>query len=329
MTARKNGREFDPFSIGALNAVEAVEALPHSHAFEHALYEHRLHRIAQHSPTDTTPITLDPYIFKSQFPDTLRDTFHELSYTVESLHVRQIDAPETYSLEVDFLANDIKHSFHCQGSVDNLDVTHTTTNASNEAVVYHPTYESVVGLLAALLYAQQYDPAHPEQDIILDETTLTAERDPFAILTEQIIMTLGNTAGHSSIETKALFHDDVRPPMIATLIEKEYPTKSGEDATLTLSEIDDTGDLMVSTETDLHQSLVNIEQTTGFIEAGTTLTHRYAEHRASVLGSPLTITETIDPSIHERWARTCVSFLGIVKKPMAAYRHLDSSDYLH
>jgi hypothetical protein len=332
---------FDPYSPEVLDYVERVEALPHSIAFEHAMFEHRLDRTVSFDyahdkdengevlDTDLQPFVIEPTLMFTQFPEQLRPSFPDIGYTIERLQIQQIDTPDALHLEMAFIANGTPHHFKVDKGKSSNFAQHETVNEQLEPVLYSVSHEAVAGLIATFVYAQQYDPLQPSRSIELSDTTLTIERDPITALTEQLVMTLGDHTGHSSTTTRGVFENPKGPPVIATLIEREYPDKSGAGSDLTLVEINDVNDIPTSTETNLHQNVINIEQGTPIVPPGQ-IAARYAEQISSVLKTPgLRFSEYIDPDLHyQRWARTCTAFMKLIRKPMRRYAHLDSTNSL-
>ena len=321
-------RNFEPYSEKSLKAVEDIEFLPDSIAFEHMLYNNRLERTAtyEYSHTksdnkDNDPLVIDPSLMVSQFPEALRGLFPEVSYTIEQLVVSQTEGVNNAVINLSFLANGTAHSVVVTEGL----ARYETVNDFLDTVVYTFSPEAITGLIASFVYAKQYDPTQtPHAPIELIESVIDTERDQQLDLIERMIMTLGDHSGQAKTETRALFDNPSGAPIIATLTNKEFPDKSAKGNTLVLSELGDINDLPTSVETTLYQNIVDLEEESSILGAGR-LTNRYAEQRSMVLSAlPFPTSELIDPDTHyARWAKTCSTFLKIIKKPMRPYAHLD------
>ena len=333
----KHHAEFDPYSDKSLRSVEMIESLPMSSAFEHVMYDNLLDRTTQfkyaHSEDtadDKDPLTIDPDLMVDQFPEQLRSIFPAASYTIEQLRVQHIemgnaaaaDEQNNTTLEMSFRANQTIHSLSVKEGV----AEYLTTNEALEDVTYLFTPEVATALLAAFVYAKQYDPLK-RLPIELSPSTIHTERNAQTDLLECLIMTLGDHTGHSNRRTRAIFETPSGSAVIATLDEHEFPDKSAAHNTLLLSEFNDINNIPTSVETTLFQNVVTIEVGMGLIQPGQ-LASRYAEQRSTTLSAiALTASEYIDPkSNYERWARTCTTFRKAIKKPMKAYAYLDETN---
>ncbi|HJM04670.1 MAG TPA: hypothetical protein QF549_03515 [Candidatus Saccharimonadaceae bacterium] len=333
--------EHDPFSDESLKIVQAVEALPHSRAFEHLAYKNLVDRTAvyvyphgEDSATDENPIKIDASLMASQFPEPLKGIFPSIDYTIEQLSIRQTETKRTprsktvhASLDINFYANGAPHSI----SVENGKVTYATINEHLDKVVY-TTLEpaAITGLIAAFLYAQQYEPTGAEQPIELEEPAIITKRDPLTSLNEQIIMTLGDHDGRSTVTTRALFEKPDQPSLLVTLKEQEYPDKSAVATQLFVSEVLDINELTTASDTTLHQNIVNVEQGNDIIPVGK-LEKRYAEQHTSILSKiALSASEYIDP-VHDyaRWSQTCRSLYAIIKDQLKSHAYLDEESRLN
>lgn len=260
--------DHDPFSKESLDAVESVEALPFSTAFEHVMFEARLDRTVSYfyktkpveegegfDPTDIDPLVLEPGIMLGFFPEYLRPIFPGLAYTIEQLEAQQIESQEGWVLQIHFKANGIEHQLHTTRS----GTLYSTLNESLEPVSYNFPLETSVGLLASFTYARQVDPVQNRFSVELSEPKISIGRDTTAGLVEQILMTLGEHSGHSASETRALFETATGDPILATLRDEEYPDKSKTENSLYISEIVDANSITTSVETTLYQDIVNID----------------------------------------------------------------------
>jgi hypothetical protein len=336
--------EHESHSAEALSAIDQVEALPYSIAFEHLMYDSRLDRTAAYEyahPEDDTedsdPIYVDPDIMTTRFPTSLRDSFPKAYYIISKLKITQVDEPtegkkkkkapasEKITLSMQFETDDRPHTFSVQDGVGR----HDTFTEGFDPVSYPVTPEEALGLAASFVYARQYNPSYPNLPIELSEVALSNVRDPKTHLFEQIIMTLGDHSGHSSVETRAIFDSTKGSPIYAVLTEQEFPDKSSIQNTLQLNEVSDINDLPTSIETRLFQTVMNIEQASEDITAEKQ-SENYAEQSSTVidprvLNFPgIQTTEVISPKDFNRWAYACSHFLRIIKKPMKSYAHLDN-----
>jgi len=331
--------DLEPFSEESQTAVEKVESLPFNHAFEHALYENRLDRTVRFEYAhigddyDPTPFVIDSDIMTTRFPEMLRGIFPEDEYTIEELKIQQTEYGTNESM-VATPATELLMSFNTHHGEHLISIasgvaTYETQNEELEGVRYTFEPEVIIGLIAAFVYAKQYDPAHPDKAIELAESSLSTPRDPRVDFVEQLIMTLGDFSGHSTLETRAMFDTPNGPSIIATLREQEFPDKSAVSNKLILNEITEVNELSTSTEALLTQNIVNVDESANNIIKGR-LTHHYAEQRTTVLSSlALTASEYIDPRVnYPRWVRTCKSFLKAIEEPMAAFTDLDEEPIL-
>jgi hypothetical protein len=323
---------FDPYSEKSLDAVKEIEFLPDSIAFEHVMYANRLERTVcyeyshnednEKDPTDLDPLFVDPSLMISQFPTELKDTFNDTEYIIEELRISQTETSTSNSTEISFIANGIPHKANIVQGV----AIYETVNESMEPVTYRLAPEVITGLVASFLYAKQYSPKSPSQNAIeLVEPAIFSPRDERIALTEQMIMSLGNHSGLSFTKTRSLFDNPSTVPIVATLMNIEFPDKSAAMSTLTLNEIDEVKDMETSSATVLSQSIVSIEKEVQYLEIGK-ITHRYAERRSMVLSAlALTTSEFITPhDDYGRWAHMCTTFLKLIKIPMSVYHELDA-----
>lgn len=326
---QKGYHEFDPYSEESLRIVEEVEALPFNQAFEQLLYDNRIDRVTAFEYAhdndieyDATPLVIDHDVMQLRFPESLRGIFPDDQYTIEQLRIVQSEIgfgvagsvlPQT-TLAMSFWTHECEHFVTIKEGV----ATYETKNESLDDTSYTFEPEAIIGLIAAFVYAKQYDPEHPKQPIRLTQSSIEVFRDPRVAFVEQLIMTLGNFTGNSTIQTQAMFENAHGSPILATLVENESPLKSTISNQLVLNEIDETDDLTTSTETEVIQHIVNMSDTHTFEHVGQ-LRHYFAEQRSTVLSPfPLTSTEYIDPKRnHARWVSICASFLNAIKNPLS------------
>jgi len=329
--AHPSHHDFDPYNETSFDAVEMIEFLPDSIAFEHVMYNNRLDRTTKYeyahsedtdNPEDVDPLIIDHKLMLGQFPEELRGAFPEIEYTIERLEITQAATQEDAMTSLSFFANGRPHA----ATVTNTTASYETINEYMEPVRYEVSPEAITGLLATFLYAKQYDPDLTSQNPMeLVESSILTERDPLVDLNERIIMSLGNHSGHSSTETRAMFDSPTHIPIVATLMTIEFPDRSASTNTLALNEIDEIQDMPTSVETTLYQSIVNIEQESPILGSGK-ITNRYAEQRSMVLSSlPVTSSEYITPKDnYERWVRTCTTFKNLIAAQMSQYAELDN-----
>ena len=316
---------FDPYSEESLRIVEEVEALPFDQEFEHLLYDNRIDRVARfeydHAPDqeyDVAPLVIDFDVMATRFPASLRGIFPEDQYNIEQLKIEQFEGgydavtqtlPQTRLL-MSFWTHECEHFV----TIENGIARYETKNNDLEDTAYTFQPEEIIGLIATFVYAKQYDPAHPNKAIELAESSLFTTRDPRVDFVEQLIMTLGNFTGSSSLETRAMFENSNGSPILATLREQEFPEKSAVSNRLLLNELTDVNEIPTSTETLVAQNIVNINDEDSIIGVGQ-LKKNFAEQRSTVLTEmPLTTTEYIDSKEnYTRWVSICASFLTAIK----------------
>ena len=328
--------ECNPYSEESLRIVEQVEHLPFDEAFEAMLYENRLDRVARfeyqhkgYNEYDPSPLHIDPDVMTTRFPNGLRGIFPETDYIIEQLKIEQTDPgfdfqtkrqPGT-TLSVSFYTHDAEHLISVKENV----ALYETKNNELENVAYTLNPEDVVGLIAAFVYAQQYNPEHPTRAIELADSSLDTLRDPRVEFTEQLIMTLGNFNGESTLQTRAVFEDINGAPIVATLVEQEVPDRSFVSNKLILSELLEIESLTTASETLIKQSIVTISQdeATSALQVPQ-LTSQSAELRLTTLTTtPLSATEYIDPTDnYPRWVGICAAFL----KAIDSHKAQDAED---
>lgn len=322
--------DFDPFSKESLNAVEMIEFLPDSIAFEHVMYDNRLSRVSTYeynhneetgSLEDLEPLVINPALMVTQFPQALKDAFPEVEYTIEQLKIEQTETKKDHVLALSFYANSRPHLAVIQDGVSYYE----TVNEDNEPVMYAIEPEAIIGLIASFLYAKQYDPEKSSQNAIeLVESNMFMPRDPKIDLLERIIMSLGDHSGYAGTQTTSVFDNPFDTPIIATLVNIEFPDKSASMNKLVIDEVEDIKDMTTSVETTLYQSIMNIEQKSSLLETGK-IDHQYAEQRSMVLSSlSLPTSEFISSrENYNRWVLTCTAFMNLIKIPMSVYYELD------
>jgi hypothetical protein len=322
--------DFDPFSEESLDSVETIAFLPDSMAFENVMYDYRINRTSLYEYShkkddieDSNPLIIDAKLMQSSFPDDLKGAFPDVEYVIEQLQIIQTETSESYGTSVSFLANGTHHT----ASIENGSATYRTYNQHLEPVQYEIEPDAVTALVASMLYAKQYDPTeHTQAKVSLVESYIHTDRNPQIALMERLILTLGNFCGSSEVKTQSIFDNPSSEPIVATLTSREYPDKSSVTNTLALNEIGVIEDNLMSIETTMFQNVVNIEESTRFIQAGKH-SNRYAEQRSVAIsehGIPIPKSELIDPDAqYLEWAQTCVSFMNLIRIPMSVYIELD------
>lgn len=299
------------FDDTAMERVQAIEYLPFSQAFEHIMYDNRIVRHAEHSMTK--PIYLLPELIETpaRFPQEIAQYFPSSNCIIENLHTSISDSlDEPRRVEIDFTADGKRHTLNTSED-QSLIYTVETYGVNDITQVLDP--DVATKLLAALVYARQYDPHSPNTPIGFAESQLDLPRDPETSLIEQLIMTLGHHDGVSTITTTSLFHTPSGDMMMARLSEGEYPDLSSIQSKLALAELTS---IDVSTETDLHQNVVNTQHD----QRPVTLEKRFAEQH---IADTLTF---IDPeSDYEQWSVVCDKFLAAIEDDLQKYAHLDDT----
>lgn len=314
----------DPILI---DKAEQVEALPHSRAFEHTLYENRLARIVNYhyasapNGDDIDPIKISPQLLQTNFPYKLRGIFSRSEYTISYLEITQNDTPSEQTIGISFYANDTPHSIAVtQESIADTvftSVKYGTVNNSLENVLYTDIEaETIVGLIAAFVYARQYSDEDRTRPIEVDDSNIITERPENTDLVERMIMTLGEFSGTSTTKTTAVLDST----LLVSHSETERSTVSGIDSTINITELNPS----VTMNTDVVQKLVNLKQGTPLVPAGIT-DLKYAEIRSTSNIAGIALTEHIDPENNfQRWAYLCGKLLDAISQPMEKYRDLDN-----
>jgi hypothetical protein len=216
-------------------------------------------------------------------------------------------------LDITFTADRRKHHFHSTEDT----AQHSVESYSGEDAVYATHPNTVLGLLAAFVYARQYDERDRSAPMECTQSQLELPRSDSANLSEQLIITLGHLDGTSTITTNSLFITDDHKTLLAKLTEGESPTISSiqsklELAHLTLQEAAD--------HTNLHQHIVNASA--NYLPQPTTFENRFAEH---YIADELVF---VDPERdYPEWSRICDSFLTVIEADLANYSHLDEDPY--
>lgn len=297
------------FDDTAMERVQIVEHLPFSHAFERTMYDNRISRHAEH--TMTHPIYLFPELVEAptRFPQEVAQYFPSSRCVIDNLRTSiddSLDAPG--HVEIDFTADGKRHTLSAN---NDHSLTYTVETYGIDDIVRTPDSDIATKLLAALVYARQYDPRDPNASIGFIESQLDLPRDPEHSLIEQLIMTLGHHDGVSKITTTSLFHTPNGDMLMARLGEGEYPAFSSVQSKLGLAELTS---IDKSTETNLHQNVVNTLQH----QRPVTLERRFAEqHIADEL-------IFIDPeSDYAQWSAICDKFLTAIEGGLQKYAYLD------
>lgn len=303
--------EHEPSSLSLIERVEQVEALPHSRAFEHVMYDNRLSRSVRYDMQRS--FSIHESLMQTQFPEELRDIFPDKSYIIEQLQAEQVEDRDSAYTDVSFLANGTKHRLHSEDG----HTIYETKNIALEEVRYTLSLESILGLLATFTYAQQFDKAELGSSIELSENNLMVLRDPQVSLTEQIIMTLGNHDGVSCTETTAIFEGKNGTPIVAKLREQEKPHLSSLHNNLELTQLQLDDATPETLETTIYQKVVDASAIR--VEA------QYAERQiVSLESGPVDVPELIDPEQnYDEWSHICDEFLSSIQNELDIYRYLD------
>lgn len=304
------GPESNHFLPEMMDRVKTVESLPDSHAFEQVMYENHLIRVTEHKMMD--PITLSPTLLNGKFPKEVKDIFPASEYAIEDLIVQQTKNAGTLtpSLEMSFTANGTPHSLHTEGDSS----VYETENYNNDKLTYTLSRGASIGLLAALVYARQFDEQYPKAPIDLEESLLGIPRSADEALVEQLIMTLGNRDGTSAISTTALF-GTANGGLVARLIEGERPNMSIRMNRIELTRLVSLEDTSTRNNTTIHEALVNIKTETSRAE------HYFAERYTSS-----DVPDIIDPKYdYEEWSKICNEFFTAIKGELDKYAYLDET----
>ncbi len=301
--------------ISPLEAIDSVQSLPDSQAFEQVMYDNLCQRTVHFAAEK--PIVFDPALLATQFPEQLRDVFifsHNFNFSsFEAVQLLQQDdtgKPERFGRMV-FTVNDIEHSFTTDGITATLEAK--TPNGPSKC-----TYPDALftALLASVGYAMQYDRAHPQKAIELSEDPLLRRRDcgdPMMTeaLIEQIIMTMGEFQGKSSTTTISLF--DIGEKIIqAKLRSIENPRVSGVQSDISLAELS----LAPADEILLTQ---NISQ-----DPSRKLELRQAKIARHVLAETPPEPDFITPDQPKEWAEICQKFSRHIDPLLKPYQEIEN-----
>lgn len=293
--------DFDPFCEESFEAVHQVEALPYSHAFEHMLYSKALQRVTSHTMAES--MTFSPTLLHDTFLEDFTDIFSSPEYKIDDLLISQTEDVENQqtSFEVSFTANGLSHSLSSNG-----ETRYCIENDYGDRKEYPLTKEAGIGLLVAFVAARQFNDEEPLSPIEFQEAQLYSPRDSSTALVEQIIMTLGNYDGDSSISTTALV-ETAGGVVIARLIEGEKPYMSSLRNRVELSKLE----FADSESTVVYQNAVNVK-------AKDALENQFAERYIT------DVPELIDPARdYVEWAKICQEFLTAIKTDLHKYAYLD------
>lgn len=297
------------FDDSILERVQTVEHLPFSHAFERTMYDNRVSRHAEHTMEQSIYLFPELTETSTRFPQEVAQYFPSSRCVIDNLHASIDDIPEAPGcIEVDFTADGKRHHLKTN---DHQSITYTVETYGINDIVRAFDSDVAIKLLAALVYARQYDPRDPAAPIGFAESQLELPRDPDVSLAEQLIMTLGHHDGVSTTTTTSLFHAPSGNLLMARLNEGEHPTFSSIQSKLELAEL---ASIDQPIETDLHQNIVNTQQ----YQRSVTLEKRFAEqHIADEL-------LFIDPSSnYAEWSAICDTFLTAIEKDLQKYADLD------
>lgn len=295
------------FTPDILERVETVEFLPYSHAFEAVMYKDRIARTASHTMIEAIHLP-EELLSNDKFSEELRDLIPSSHAVINHLTVSSTDSADTSSqIELSFQADGLERRIK---SLDTGTYIYAATNSDKDMSFHVEESDIALRLLATFVYARQFHTREgtPSIDYRHDERALP--RKPHVALAEQLIMTLGNLDGSSTITTTSLVSSD-SSTLVATLTEGESPTLSSIQSKLELSYFTPT---TIFEETDLHQNVVNAN--TPFQQGR--LENRFAEKRQA---DTLTL---IDPTRdYQEWVTICDEFLRAIETDLETYAHLD------
>lgn len=236
-----------------LDAAEKVDHLPHSQAFEQIMYDNCQYRYSRFE--SQRPIVIGPRVFKSQFPEEVKSHLASSnSLTLDNLEVSYLFQPVDEQVEellqeqtakLKFEADGTDYFLNWDGKTTTMGIVKTdgsTCEAQLDEYVFN-------GLLASIVYADQYEDSSPEKALTLAEDPLLKRKTNDNELLESMIMTLGNTSGTSFTATSSLF--SVGSKIIqANLLVRETPTVNSINNMISLSELT----LGQATDSTLHQN---------------------------------------------------------------------------
>lgn len=306
------------FNPELLGRVEIVEALPFSHAFERVMHDHRIHRHAHHTMHD--PIQLTSGLTGLIIPMEMRATLPSSNSRVADLVVDHYDIPptdhplhasDTPRLALSFTADGLQHSMQTYGDhmIHEIE-THTDT------LRYEIDLQVAMRFLAALVYARQYDEGDPEAPISYIEGDRDLSRSEDDSLIEQLLLTLGTMDGQSTITTTSLIATAEGDSLVALLSEGESPIANSMQSKLELARF---ASILDSTQTNLHQNIVNTGLASIIHPEPVTLIKRFAEQC-----QPETEPIIIDPKDNfQEWVAVCDTFLTAIEPHLDQYAYLD------
>ncbi len=301
---KKSSEDVLRFVADSLDEIETIESLPHRQAFEQVLYDNRLYR--QIGYTANQPIPISPQLLGSAFPNQLRDLFitDAPAFTFDDLTAAQLtDGDGNSELAMRFRVNDRGFTAVTDGPT----ALFATTNLDGSPVKHSFDRQSAVALIAALFYAKLYS-INPKYKMDLYDDPLLIERDPDTMLVEQILLSLGNLDGQTTIETAAILPTD--DGFIGTVLRQtEKPHLSGINHELRLT----SGSL--ATATSLHQRSVSV------ISPDTPrLDNQFAN---IVVDSPFKVEHTINPREDpEEWTSLCLELYALIEPEIRRYESL-------
>lgn len=282
----------DCYSEVNLDLIDRVEHLPFNPAFEQLMYQNLCRRDASFSADE--PISISPRLMKTQFPEQLTGLFLEDEPIFDGLRASlatSYDKTSEYTLG--FTVGDRDFQIETSG-----DSAICTVQGYDGPLTYRLPRDTPKALLAALVYASQYDARTPEKSITLAEDSV-AQRDEQddAGDVEAILKTLGNTSGVFHSETVALF-DTPSGIIEAHLNERESPHVNMLSNSLSHSDI-----LTLASTTTLRQQQTVIDTSD--------VTMRFARRTDGSLPGQF---EDIDPlKDHEKWLEVCQLFYGSIE----------------
>lgn len=299
-----------PITSELLDCAQAIEHLPLSTAFEHAMYEQSFLRKATH--VARSPITLTTTIINGKFPDTFSAMFPREEYSIENLTITQTELNEnetkpTTLLIMAFTSSGTPHYL----TVEDSQGTYSTQNTYGDEVTYDISSSDATALIASFAYARQFSATtRPSTFTLAEQSLQVARKDSEAALREQLITTLGNFDGESRIETVASFPLGSET-MIATLIEEEHPDASNVSNSIELSKLR-SSDMLDEYVTAIHQHHIDLEKLSEtFDQQYAIQTSRDNEH-------------LIEPEKdYTEWATLCSEFLPAISPYLEKYALLE------
>lgn len=299
-----NFKESSPSEFNAIyDAVEAVENLPASQAFEQIMYDFGSRRDTLYTSSDT--ITIPPHIYESTVLPELKELLIE-SHTAQ---LKNVTAKQTIYKDVNditrqgaslsFSLNDRDFSFLLSDH-SHLLVIVSSLNGPIELEVDSKMFCS---LLASTVFSMQYTDTTSDMFIVPDPLLRRGSDDPEQeSLIERMLLTLGDLQGRTTIKTESVFPTVDNYFLSAQLTSIEDPSVSGIQSILELAPLT------------IDQTVTQLSQNEAHLDDGK-LTKRYAEKKDSYSQS----TTVITPEDAEDWADVCLEFHETIQPLMERY----------